>query len=122
MTRTAIVIKSFLMGVCLLASASSCGAKEPQRYGIKVLEEHAHDRGAYTQGLFFHNGSLYESTGLNGSSSIRKVDLQTGAAIQKVDFSRKYFAEGSVVLCDNLYVLTWNNKVVFIYDPTTLTY
>lgn len=105
-----------------LLAAVSCGAKEPVRYDVKVLKEYTHDRAAYTQGLFFHDGSLFETTGLNGSSSLRKVELESGEVLERVNFSRKYFAEGSVALDGKLYVLTWTNRVAFIYDAETLEY
>ncbi|MBO4595552.1 MAG: glutaminyl-peptide cyclotransferase [Bacteroidales bacterium] len=113
-------MRQLLIFLCLLTL--SCGAKEPQRYTLKVLAEYPHDREAYTQGLFFHGGELYETTGLNGASSLRKVDLASGDALKKIDFSRKYFAEGSVVLGDKLYVLTWTNRIAFVYDAATLEY
>lgn len=113
-------MRQLLILFCLLTL--SCGAKEPQRYTLKVLAEYPHDREAYTQGLFFQDGVLYETTGLNGASSLRKVDLASGDALKKIDFSRKYFAEGSVVLGGSLYVLTWTNRIAFVYDVATLEY
>lgn len=107
--------------VCVLCSILSCSAKV-ERYKIEVVKAYPHDTGSYTQGLFWHDGSLYESTGLNGKSTFRKVDLQSGQALTKLPFNRKYFVEGSVILGDKLYILTWTNKVVFIYDATTLEY
>lgn len=108
--------------LCLLLCSVSCKAGTPKRYNIEVVKEYTHDTGAYTQGLFFHGGQLYESTGQYGESSIRKVDLQTGRVQRKLDFSRKYFAEGSVILGDNLYILTWTNRLAFVYDAATLEY
>lgn len=107
--------------VCLLCSILSCSAKV-ERYKVEVVKAYPHDTGSYTQGLFWHDGSLYESTGLNGKSTFRKVDLQSGKALTKLPFNRKYFVEGSVILGDKLYILTWTNKVIFIYDATTLEY
>lgn len=107
--------------VCLLCSILSCSAKV-ERYKIEVVKAYPHDTGSYTQGLFWHDGSLYESTGLNGKSTFRKVDLQSGKALTKLPFNRKYFVEGSVILGDKLYILTWTNKVIFIYDANTLEY
>lgn len=107
--------------VCVLCSILSCSAKV-ERYKIEVVKAYPHDTGSYTQGLFWHDGSLYESTGLNGKSTFRKVDLQSGQALTKLPFNRKYFVEGSVILGDKLYILTWTNKVVFIYDANTLEY
>ncbi len=96
--------------------------KKAERWNIEVVKEYPHDTGSYTQGLFFHEGRLFETTGLNGKSTLRINDLATGQAQESRKFSRKYFAEGSVVLGDRLYVLTWTNKVVFVYDPETLEY
>ena len=107
--------------VCVLCSILSCSAKV-ERYKIEVVKAYPHDTGSYTQGLFWHDGSLYESTGLNGKSTFRKVDLQSGQALTKLPFNRKYFVEGSVILGDKLYILTWTNKVIFIYDADTLEY
>ncbi len=107
--------------VCVLCSILSCSAKV-ERYKIEVVKAYPHDTGSYTQGLFWHDGSLYESTGLNGKSTFRKVDLQSGKALTKLPFNRKYFVEGSVILVDKLYILTWTNKVIFIYDANTLEY
>ena len=107
--------------VCVLCSILSCSAKV-ERYKIEVVKAYPHDTGSYTQGLFWHDGSLYESTGLNGKSTFRKVDLHSGKALTKLPFNRKYFVEGSVILGDKLYILTWTNKVIFIYDANTLEY
>lgn len=108
----------------LLLSSSlllACSAK-PVRYSLRVKAEYPHDSKAYTQGLFWHDGTLYESTGLNGHSSIRTVDLNSGKPVKTVSFSRKYFAEGSTAIGDRLYILTWQEHVAFIYDVNTLKY
>lgn len=89
-------------------------------YSLEVVKVYPHDTRAYTQGLFWHDGRLIETTGQYGESSIREIDLQTGEPVINIRFEDKYFAEGSCVLGDNLYVLTWTNKVMFICDPVTL--
>ena len=111
-----------LFAAALLAALSACSASGPRQYGIKVIKEYPHDRSAYTQGLFFHDGNLYESTGQLGESSFRIVDLESGKPIRKLGFERKYFGEGSVILNDRMYMLTWTNKVAFVYDAATLKY
>ena len=93
-----------------------------KEYKLEVIAEYPHDTDSYTQGLFFHEGQMYETTGLHGKSTLRKVDLNTGEPITKLDFGQKYFVEGSVVLNDNLYILTWDSKVVFVYDVDSLRY
>jgi glutaminyl-peptide cyclotransferase len=86
------------------------------------VKEYPHDTGAYTQGLFFNGGRFYESTGQFGESTFREVELATGKVLSKMNFQQKYFGEGSVMLGGNLYILTWLNKVAFVYDAKTLEY
>lgn len=113
----------FVLAALIALLPLGCRAqKKAEHWSIEVVGEYPHDTGSYTQGLFFHEGRLFESTGLNGKSTLRINDLATGQAQESRKFSRKYFAEGSVVLGDRLYVLTWTNKVVFVYDPETLEY
>ena len=117
-------MKKILLLVTLAASmvlCSGCQAKVKE-YKVQVVKEYPHSTDSYTQGLFFYKGQMLESTGQYGSSTFRIVDMQTGEPIKKLDFSRKYFVEGSVVLGDNLYILTWQSKVAFIYDANTLEY
>ncbi len=111
-----------LCAAALFWPFSSCAQTKCTEYTVKVVKTYPHDRKAYTQGLFFWNGSLYESTGQWGSSSLRKVDLDTGKPLVKKDFNRKYFGEGSCVAGDRLYMLTWTNKAAFVYDANTLEY
>ena len=106
----------------MLLMLCSCSGSEVKRYRLEVVAEYPHDTQSYTQGLFFDNGQLYESTGLNGKSTFRVVDLQTGKALKRLDFDKKYFVEGSVIFDGNLYIMTWQNRVVFIYDAETLEY
>ena len=73
-------------------------------------------------GLFFVDGQMYESTGQNGSSTFRKVELGSGKPLRRLDFNRKYFVEGSSVLGDRLYILTWTNRVAFVYSFPELEY
>ncbi len=106
----------------MLVLSVSCKAGTPKRYTVEVVKEYAHDRGAYTQGLVFHDGIMCASTGQYGESTIRQVELSSGKVTRRLDFSQKYFAEGSVVLGGKLYVLTWTNRVAFVYDAATLKY
>lgn len=95
---------------------------KPKEYGIKVVKEYPHDETSYTQGLFFQGDHLIETTGQKGESTLRKVDLKTGKALKRFDFDRKYFLEGSVELNGKIFILTWLNKVAFIYDASSLEY
>ncbi|HAZ73886.1 MAG TPA: glutamine cyclotransferase [Rikenellaceae bacterium] len=105
----------------MLPFAVSCSAKV-REYKIKVVSEYVHDISAYTQGLSFDGERFIETTGQFGESSIRLVELKSGKVLRKLDFGEKYFAEGSVVLDEKLYILTWLNKVAFVYDAATLKY
>ncbi|WP_440121183.1 glutaminyl-peptide cyclotransferase [Tenacibaculum sp. Ill] len=95
-------------------------AKEaPAVYSYKIVNIYPHDKGAYTQGLEYKNGYLYESTGRNGESTLRKVELETGKVLQKTDLDEKYFGEGMTIFNNKIYWLTWHARKGFIYDFET---
>lgn len=83
---------------------------------IKVINIFPHDPDAFTQGLVYHQGYLYESTGRNGKSSLRKVDIKTGKIIKIINLAQEYFGEGITILGNNIYQLTWQNKTGFVYS------
>ncbi len=89
-------------------------------YGYQILNIFPHDSNAFTQGLILVDGKLLESTGQEGSSSLRSVELDTGKVLKKVDVPPPYFAEGAAVLNGKVYQLTWQHSVGFIYDLQTL--
>ena len=89
-------------------------------YGYEIIHTYPHDPQAFTEGLFYLNGFLYESTGLEGHSSIRKEKLETGEVVQKVDVPPEYFGEGIVNWKTRLFSITWKTQVGFIYDLATL--
>lgn len=111
-----------LVVIVLSLLASSCVNAKVRQYKAQVVAEYPHDRTSYTQGLFFYDGQMYESTGLNGKSTFRKVDIRTGKALYRLNFDRRYFLEGSVEKNGNIYMLTWQNNVAFVYDAKTLKY
>ena len=90
--------------------------KSPEIYTYEIINEYPHDNKAYTQGLEFHNDTLYESTGKKGRSSLRKVDFETGKSFQQVDLEDNYFGEGITILNDKIYMLTWRSGTGFVYD------
>ena len=102
-------------------STEAARAKALQ-YAVKVVREYPHDPTSYTQGLFFHEGKLYESGGGYGESMFREVDLTTGQTLRRFDLKDRYFAEGAVIFKGMLYMLTWENGMVFLYDPDTFQY
>jgi len=85
-------------------------------YGYRVLATYPHDASAFTEGLVYYHGDFYESAGLYGRSSLRKVDLETGQTVQRLALSDSYFGEGVTLFNDKLYQLTWQAHVGFVYD------
>ncbi|MDY8135340.1 glutaminyl-peptide cyclotransferase [Aquimarina sp. 2201CG5-10] len=94
--------------------------KAPKIYNYKIINSYPHDNKAYTQGLEFVGDTLYENTGKNGKSSLRKVNYKTGEVLKQVDLDQAYFGEGITILNDKIYQLTWQSKTGFIYDLKTL--
>lgn len=88
-------------------------------YSIKVIRTIPHDPEAYTQGLFYHDGFLYESTGLYGRSSLRKLNPQNGEIVKQINFDSRYFCEGITFHKDQIYAITWQNNTCFVFDIKT---
>src|SRR5262245_38695169 len=88
-------------------------------YGYKVVNRYPHDRTAFTQGLEYHEGFLYEGTGLNGRSTLRKVKLETGEVLQQVRIGSAFFGEGITVLPKEIVQLTWQSGMGFVYERDT---
>ena len=91
----------------------------PERYNYKVVNTYPHDRSAFTQGLFFDNGMLYEGTGQETGSTLREVELVTGRVIRQLNLSAELFGEGITLYKDRIYQVTWRSKVGFVYDKST---
>lgn len=93
--------------------------QSPKVYGYKIINEYPHDITSYTQGLEFYKGELYESTGQYGESKLRKVDYKTGSVLQNKAIGNQYFGEGLTIMNDNIYQLTWQENIGFVYDVNT---
>ncbi len=93
--------------------------KAPKIYTYEIINQFPHDIKAYTQGLEFYNDTLYEGTGRNGQSTLRKLDYKTGKVIKKIELASNYFGEGITILNDKIYQLTWQKKTGFVYDLNT---
>ena len=120
----------FAISICivLLLPVSAVSAQDdfptPQRMQPQIIAQYPHDASAFTQGLLWHDGDLYESTGLYGESSLRRVDLETGDVEQQIAVLREdipagetdYFAEGLTLVDDRLIQLTWQSGEAFVYD------
>lgn len=92
---------------------------KPSIYTYRIVNSYPHDTDAYTQGLEYYNGFLYETTGKKGKSTLRKVDLKTGKVLQKVSIADEYFGEGMTILNNKIYWLTWQAKKGFVYNLET---
>lgn len=107
----------------LLIAAISCAAPvdpEPSgNYTYEVVADYPHDADAFTQGLIYHGGFLYEGTGLYGRSSLRKVDLTTGEVLQSYELPDEYFGEGITIFGEKIYQLTYRENIGFVYDRET---
>lgn len=103
------------------ASSSSTPANNESTpiFTYKIINSYPHDPSAFTQGLIFTNGTLYEGTGRHGQSSLRKVDLETGEVLAQLPMAEEYFGEGITLFDDKIYQLTWRNQTGFIYDSNS---
>lgn len=115
-------LAALLTGVTAFSPLSALAAgqvKAPKHYSFKVVHTFPHDPGAFTQGLLYHQGHLYESTGGWGTSSIRRIELDTGKVLHKRDLPRNFFGEGLALWEDRLIQLTWRSGTGFVYDLQT---
>lgn len=122
------VLPLTLLGMMLLAGAAipamAQGGGNPLFAPVEILKPEVisvrdHDPSAYTQGLLLHDGSLYESAGKYGGSTLREVDPATGEVLRSIDIPEAYFAEGLALVDDKLIQLTWQEETAFIYDLAT---
>lgn len=114
MFRCPCLLALFLCAVAACTTAKPPVASHTDAY--RIVHTYPHDANAFTQGLIYLDGRLYESTGLNGRSSIRMVDLSTGRVLQKYDLPVEYFGEGLTDWGSNLIQLTWKAQKGFVYD------
>ena len=114
-----LVATVLLAPVAVAAQVASPVAVVPASFGYQVVNEYPHDRHAFTEGLAYVDGVLYEGTGLYGESTLRRVDLATGEVLQSVGLSKEYFGEGIAVVGDRIYQLTWKSGVCIVLDRET---
>jgi glutaminyl-peptide cyclotransferase len=104
-------------GQLLLGQSSQLArAKRPPEYTFNIVRVFPHDSTAFTQGLAYRDGFLYEGTGLNGRSSLRKVRLETGEVVQRVDLANEFFGEGITIVKNEVIQLTWQSHTGFVYS------
>jgi len=94
-------------------------ASSPDIYTYEIVNEFPHDVNAFTQGLEYDNGFLYESTGQYGESSLRKIEIKTGNVLQKYDLDKQFFGEGMTIFNDKIYMLTWKKMMGLVFDLNT---
>ncbi len=112
-----VVFAMALFSTSILGQSSQKGQpRRPPEYTFKVIHVFPHDPAAYTQGLVYRDGFLYEGTGLNARSSLRKVELTTGKVLQRVDLEPQFFGEGITILKNQIVQLTWKSETGFIYN------
>jgi glutaminyl-peptide cyclotransferase len=110
-----------LLAACQLAAQTPhpTSAKTAPEYTFSVVHVYPHDTSAFTQGLAYRDGFLYEGTGRNGQSSLRKVRLETGEVVQQVNLGSEFFGEGIALVKDKVLQLTWKAGTGFVYDLST---
>jgi len=118
MTRRTDVGRVWALGLSLALAFASAHAA-PAADGYRVVHAYPHDAQAFTQGLVYVDGHLYESTGLNGQSTLREDDLETGRVIREVSVPSQYFGEGLTNWGNTLIQLTWKAHIAFVYDRGT---
>ena len=110
--------RTSILACYLLAAIAPATAQTPQ-YGYQVVHVYPHDRTAFTQGLEFRAGFLYEGTGLEGRSTLRKVKLETGEVLQQINLAPEFFGEGITVVNQQIIELTWRSQIGFVYDQSS---
>lgn len=128
-----------IVGAAVLASLCACGrdasradsarsvttpppdsaAATARDFALEVVNSMPHDPEAFTQGLVYEAGAFYESTGLEGKSSVRKVDANSGIVLREQKLDKRYFGEGLALFGGELFQLTWKSGVAFVYDTAT---
>ena len=113
------VILFFVTKILLAALLAVFVAPQASQYSFRVVKVYPHDRNAFTQGLEYRDGFLYEGTGLAGRSALRKIGLETGQVVQSFDLPQPFFGEGITVLGQQIFQLTWQSQTGFVYDKAS---
>jgi glutamine cyclotransferase len=117
---TLIVTLVLVIGaITLFLLNDSTGNPPPLRYTYSIIAVYPHDKNAFTQGLIFENGALYESTGLYNHSTLRRVELETGKILQLYALPNQFFGEGITIFNDKIIQLTWQSNKGFVYDKNS---
>ena len=134
MKKTFLLMAAIILSGCGGVQSNAVNANKPANsnnvrasvplYTYDIVKVYPHDPAAFTQGLVFHGGLLYEGTGGRGSdtfhSSLRKVEIETGKVLQKHDLAPQYFGEGIALLGEKIYLLNWREHTAFVYNLNDL--
>ena len=118
---TLLVATILFLSVSIIISLekSNQATTTAQQYTFSVVKTYPHDQNAFTEGLFFTDGYIYESTGLNGASKLRRVDLASGQVLQEIALPDEFFGEGIALVNDTIIQLTWQSHIGFVYDKNS---
>ncbi|MBD3274171.1 MAG: glutaminyl-peptide cyclotransferase [Candidatus Marinimicrobia bacterium] len=111
-------MRTFLITLLVFQMQIACSAqrKPVEYFTYEVVNQFPHDENAFTQGLVYRDGYLYEGTGQYGESNVRKVELESGTVVKQKDLASNYFGEGITILNQKIYQLTWMSNTGFVYD------
>ena len=112
-------LKSIASLVCAIAALASCQKSVPDTLSYQIISTRPHDDSAYTQGLQLLDGRLYESAGQYGESALREIDPANGKVLRKRPLAKTVFGEGLTILGKEMWVLTWKENTVYVFDPET---
>ncbi|MEM4703644.1 MAG: glutaminyl-peptide cyclotransferase [Candidatus Bathyarchaeia archaeon] len=115
----AIIIVALGVGTALLFLLASLPGQTAKHYTYRVVNTYPHDENAFTQGLAYEDGVLYEGTGLYGHSSLRRVSLENGSILQLYALPSEFFGEGITIVGNKIIQLTWTSHVGFVYDKSS---
>lgn len=115
----AIILAVYIVLVTQLPNNEQNNQIGPINYTYTIRKTYPHDTSAFTEGLVYSDGYLYESTGLNGDSTLRKEDLITGEILQQISLDPQYFGEGIAIIGGKIVQLTWQSQIGFIYNSTS---
>lgn len=118
--RTYFTLLAILLTALVSFNARAEQNESPPVFGYKIINTYPHDTEAFTQGLLFDNGKLYESTGLNGRSEVREINIQTGEVIKSQKLANRYFGEGIAAVHGKIVQLTWRSQTGFVYKTPDL--
>ena len=112
-------MRKLLSLAVILSSLTACHKSKPETLGYQIVSVRSHDPDAYTQGLQWTAGRLFESTGQYGQSTLRELEPTTGNILRKRPLAKSVFGEGLTVLNQELWLITWKENTAYVFEPDT---